>query len=158
MQNNDAMIWNSCANATVRRRVVGLTIIEVLVVMAIISIMSGVGMLYINSASFRLQSEARNIRTALFHARQEAIKSNRESTVIVYADRYENSRGESIEFGSENLILTFSNGTALPTGGYTITFSSSGTTPNSNYHLKNDSGDTISIRMNSTGRIWLEKL
>lgn len=158
MSNNSSICWNDSVKAIIRRRASGLTIIEVLVVMAIISIMSGIGLFYINSANFKLQAEARNIRAAFFYARQEAIKSNTSSTVKLFVDRYEDSRGSSIYFGSKGLILTTSSGDSLPNDGETITFYPSGMTETSNYHLKNISGSIIVIRMNNTGRIWLEKL
>ncbi|WP_084031956.1 GspH/FimT family pseudopilin [Desulfonatronum lacustre] len=158
MPSNDAMTHNDRTCVMVKRNTGGLTIIEVLVVVAIISIMSGIGLFYINSASFRLQSEARNIRSALFHARIDAIKTNSDVTMKFYTDKYDNGRGNSIDLSGNGLSLSFSGGGALPTGGYTVTFSPSGTTANSNYHLTNLAGDKISIQMNSVGRIWLERL
>lgn len=131
---------------------------EILVVMAIISLMAGIGLMFIPSESFRLQSEARNIRTALFQARLDAIKTNTNISVRFYSDRYVDSRGAAVDFGSRGFLLTFSGGGQLPKSGYPLTFSPSGTASNSHYHLKSRSGDTMSIRVNSLGRIWLEKV
>lgn len=157
MLNDDNMTQYGCTDAETRRSIAGLTIIEVLVVVAIISVMSGIGLFYINSANFRLQSEARNIRSALFHARLDAIKTNSNTTIKFYTDRYEDGRGNTIDIAEKGLSLKFSGGGSLPSGGYSLTFSPTGTTANSHYHLANLAGNKVSIKLNSVGRIWLEK-
>ncbi|WP_028574218.1 GspH/FimT family pseudopilin [Desulfonatronovibrio hydrogenovorans] len=135
----------------------GLTIIEALLTLAIISILSGIALVYINSDSFRLNSEARNLRSALSQARMLAVKTNQSATVKIWTGKYEDSSGVVVDLQAQGLTLAFSGGGSLPDGGYTLRFSPSGTTPNSHYHLSNQSGETISIRMNSVGRIWLER-
>ena len=135
----------------------GMTIIEMVMVMAIISILTAISLFYVNSDNFRLNSEARNLRSALTQARMDAVQTNQRTTVKLWTDRYEDSRGAIIDLSPKNITLRFSGGGSLPDGGYTLSFSPSGTTSNSHYHMINQAGNSISIQMNAVGRIWLEK-
>lgn len=134
----------------------GMTIIEVLMVLAIISIMTAISLFYVNSDNFKLNAEARNLRSALTQARMDAVQTNQKATVKLWTDKYEDSRGAIVDLSSNDIMLTFSGGGSLPSGGYTLSFSPSGTTSNSHYHMTNRSGNSISIQMNSVGRVWLE--
>jgi len=140
----------------VRRHNAGLTIIEMLMVMALIAIMAGIGLLHINSAGFRLQSEARNIRTALFDARYEAIKRNVSQEMRLFTDRYVNHRGETIRLEG-GMSLIYSRGGALPPRGAVVSFTPLSTATNSHFHLRHSAGGTINILISPAGRIWLER-
>lgn len=156
MPNNNAMPNNNTMVMLVRRHNAGLTIIEMLMVMALIAIMAGIGLLHINSAGFRLQSEARNIRTALFDARYEAIKRNVSQEMRLFTDRYVNHRGETIRLEG-GMSLIYSGGGALPPGGAVVSFTPLSTASNSHFHLRHSAGGTINILISPIGRIWLER-
>ena len=135
----------------------GLSLIELLVVLAIIAILAGTALVYINSDGYRLRAEANNLKSTLQDARMEAVKRNEDASVKLWTQQYETSTGAVVDLSPHDLSLSFSGGGSLPSGGYTITFSPLGTAPESHYHLKNTSDDSISIRINSVGTIWLEK-
>ena len=134
----------------------GLTFMELLVVLFLISILVSMSIHHINADDYRLRQEARNLRSTLSDARMEAIRTNETASVRLWTDRYENRHGSVVLISERGFQLTFSGGGALPHGGYTVSFSPLGTAPNSHYHLRDPSGNRISIRINPAGSIWLE--
>ena len=133
----------------------GMTIIEILVVVAILSIMSGIGLFYINSNSFQLQSDVRNIRSTLMKARLDSIKLNKNITVTIYKDRYETSSG-SVSYFIGNHKVMKSDFTDINDSGYSTTFTPTGRTTFP-FHLRvqNVKGSYFSVCVNFAGRIWL---
>ncbi len=59
----------------------GFTLIELMVTVAIIALISGMVLSELNSSSYRLQSTARNLKTAIQRGRIEAIKRNKSVVV-----------------------------------------------------------------------------
>ena len=137
------------------RRKSGLTLIELLVVLLIISVLTGMALVYMNTDAHRLRAEANNLKSTLEEARAEAVKRNEDASVKLWTQKYETSTGSIVDLSEYDLSLTYSGGGEL-SGGSTITFSPLGTAPQSHYHLKNSSGNTVSIRINPAGNIWLE--
>ncbi len=134
----------------------GLSLVELLLVLAIMAILTGTGLVYMNTDGYRLRAEANNLKSTLQEARMEAVKRNESASVKLWTQQYETSTGAVVDLSPHDLSLSFSGGGSLPSGGYTITFSPLGTAPNSHYHLKNPSDNKISVRINSVGNIWLE--
>ncbi len=138
----------------------GMTIIEMLMVLAIISIMSAISLFYVNSDNFRLNSEARNIRSTLMQAKTEAVKRNVSTRVNFSVSGYEwvipNDNGEII-LGShsvhENIMIKSKDLESLTSQNNYITFSPRGTSNNPHIKVANNMRH-FSIRVTSAGRIF----
>ncbi len=141
------------------RRRYGLTIIELLIVLAIISLMTGIGLLYINSDNFRLLSEVRNFRSMLVKAKGEAAKRNVGVSVYFLESSYQMRLTDSSaalisKTLPDTIKIVSKDSTPLTSEGY-FNFTGIGTAKNHHIKIKNNDRN-YSIKVNSVGRILIE--
>ena len=137
----------------------GLSLIELLVVLAIIAILAGTALVYINTDGYRLRAEANNLKSTLQEARMEAVKRNESVTVVLDPEWYRvemasDSDDILVHYNlRENIGLHCKEMGELTTD--SITFGSIGTASNS--HIKiGDNSRNYSVFVNPAGRILLD--
>ncbi len=140
----------------------GVTLIEMLMVLAIISIVASITLFYVNSDNFRLQSEARNMRSELTYAKAEAVKRNARTEVQLFSDRYEI---RVVVAGQPSVLRTVTLNEKVSLKSETLgdlsedddlfEFFSNGTSEFNEVRMKNSSRN-FSIKTNNTGRIFIE--
>ena len=152
-------IMNSDQKKTLHQGSAGLSLIELLVVLAIIAILAGTALVYINTDGYRLRAEANNLKSTLQEARMEAVKRNESVRVVLDPEWY---RVELVS-NSDKVLghYTFSGDIGLYSkdmDGLTtnsITLGSLGTASNSHIKIGNSS-QNYSLYVNSAGRIMID--
>lgn len=137
----------------------GLSLMEMLIVLLIISIFSGMGLFYVNSDGHRLRSEANNLKSTLQKARMEAVKKGESVKITVFVDRYEiSSSNTPVYFNEQITVYTggekpvkFEEGTDRD-----VSITSLGTT-NGLHVIIGNKNNYYSICVNIAGRIWIMK-
>ncbi len=137
----------------------GMSLMELLVVLAIIAILAGTALVYINTDGYRLRAEANNLKSTLQEARMEAVKRNESVKVVLNPEWYRvemsNDPNDVLVNYSlpENIGLHCKDMGELTTN--SITLGSLGTASNS--HIKIGSNNkNYSLFVNSAGRIILD--
>lgn len=131
----------------------GLSLTELLLVLLIISLLAGFSLFYLNTADFRLRSQANNLRSSLQRAKAEAVSKNASAQVQVFADKYQGSWQRSPVHFPEGLQALDADLEPLGNKESTITFTPLGTASNAHLHLQNSQGKYYCLQINSTGRI-----
>ena len=150
---------NSDQKKTLRQGSAGLSLIELLVVLAIIAILAGTALVYINTDGYRLRAEANNLKSTLQEARMEAVKRNESVRVVLDPEWYRvemsNDPGEVLGHYNlrDNISLHCKGMKELTTD--SITFGSLGTASNSHIKIGNSSRN-YSVFVNPAGRIMLD--
>ncbi len=141
----------------------GLSMIELLVVLAIIAILAGTALVYINTDGYRLRAEANNLKSTLQEARMEAVTRNENVKLTVYSDRYEvmDNDGELIippvNIDNSLMFFTANNEEFQPDTTRNVIFTALGrATFNFHVRLRNQAGNFYKICAQFGGRIWLE--
>lgn len=155
---------NSDWKNTVDQAPTGLSLIELLVVLAIISILASTGLVYINTDGYRLRVEANNLKSTLQEARMEAVKRNENVTVTIHKNRYEitdkdgNSINKPVVYIDQRLtVLTSGHEEFDSETTRGITFTALGrATFNFHIRIKNHQGNFYKLCTHFAGRIWLE--
>ncbi len=135
----------------------GLSLMEMMVVLLIISIFTGMGLFYLNSDAYRLKAEANNLKSTLQEARMDAVKRGETVSVEVFSDRYESSFNKSPVYFNEKI--------GVYTGGEKpakfdektdrkVNISSLGTT-NRLHVILGINQKYYSVCVNVAGRIWI---
>ena len=135
----------------------GMSLVELLVVLAIIAILAGTALVYINTDGYRLRAEANNLKSTLQEARMEAVKRNEGVKVVVYKDFYEVTTGSKQVFLHDEIIVY--TGETEPEKFYDdterdVSFTSLGTT-NGLHVILGIKDSYYSICVNTVGRIWI---
>lgn len=136
----------------------GMTIIEIFMTLGIVSVLMTTSLFYLNSDNFRLNSEVRNLRSALTQARAEAVKRNTGIKVDLSSIGYDTvvSSDNSLISGHllyKGIVLLSQDLETLTTDA--ISFAAMGTASNAHIKIANSSRN-YSVRVNSTGRILIE--
>lgn len=147
-----------------QNQALGLTLIELLIVVLIIAILSGSAIFYVNTDSYRLKAEANNLKSTLEEVRAEAIKRNTKTKLTVYHDRYKitdkdnNPINIPTVYIDENLkMYTAGNEEFQSDTTRDVTFTSLGrTTFNFHVRLREPKGNFYKICAHFGGRTWLE--
>jgi prepilin-type N-terminal cleavage/methylation domain-containing protein len=132
----------------------GLTLIEMLIVVGIISIMSGIGVTFLNFKGLQLKSAAYELKTALMSARAEAIKRN--ADVQVQFDAVNDTYNATNDLGTVLFARTLDQRVDLSTNNTSVTFKPLGTATNSNFQIIATNGASYTVQVNSVGKISLE--
>ncbi|WP_291319316.1 GspH/FimT family pseudopilin [Desulfonatronospira sp.] len=148
---------NAVANAST-----GLSLIELLVVLAIIAILAGTALIYINTDGYRLRAEANNLKSTLQAARMEAVNRNERVRIDFAVNSYtvrlmENNNNEEVLQSTNlppGLNLKSRDLSSLTIYNDYINFQALGTAHPRHIRLTNDTSN-YSIRIRPTGRIIL---
>ncbi|NDY42717.1 prepilin-type N-terminal cleavage/methylation domain-containing protein [Dissulfurirhabdus thermomarina] len=137
-------------------RAEGFTLVEVLMVCAVIAIMAGMAALYLNSEGLRLRKAAFNLRADVVRAKSEAVKRNRRIEIRFGAGNY---TVELASNGTDLWVTPFPPERMTATAGYpgtppTLSISPRGTTTSGNVTLQNGTTRFI-LRTNNAGKVWL---
>lgn len=129
----------------------GMTLVELMVVIAILSIVLGIAVLNLKSSKFKLKSATYNLRTHLLRAKSEAVKRN--ASVTVNFDSSTESYNATVSGG---LLFSFQLGDNidLSTNNTSVSFTPIGTATNANIGLSSYGG-SCSVRVTSSGRIYI---
>ena len=140
-------------------RTFGFTIIELMIVLLILSILTGTGLFYVNTDNYRLKSEVNNFKSTLEMARSEAVKRNISARVLLNPDGYEVRLidNEETVLGTygfyDGIGLHSKEMGQLTTSG--ITFAYLGTASNSHVKIANNNRN-YSVYVNPAGRIRMD--
>ncbi len=150
---------NSDRKKTLGQGSTGLSLVELLLVLAIMAILAGTGLVYMNTDGYRLRAEANNLKSTLQEARMEAVKRNESVKVVLDPEWYRvemvnDSDDVLVHYNfRDNIGLHCKDMGELTTG--SITFGSLGTASNSHIKIGNNSRN-YSVFVNSAGRILLD--
>jgi prepilin-type N-terminal cleavage/methylation domain-containing protein len=138
----------------------GFTIIEVMVVVAIIAILAAVGGYGLRSWVPRmdLKSEAREILNDIKQAQVEAVKRNRESHIFVSGDSYTVTSGSftrSVALEESQVGAWSHNGVGFNPRGVTIDGAGDPILGNATVQVFNDSGN-CTVTCNTVGMMSLD--
>ncbi len=132
----------------------GLTLIELLIVVAIISIMSGIGISFLNFQNLQLKSAAYELKTALMSARAEAIKRN--ADVTMQFDTANDAYNATNDLGRVLFAKRLDRELDLQTNNLSITFKPLGTASNSNFTIRARDGDSYTVRVSGVGKVEIQ--
>ena len=131
----------------------GVSLIEVLIVVVIISILTGIGLVSLNTTTSKLKAAAYNLRSNLLFARSTAIKENK--TVRVEFDVNGETYSAIKDDGTRLFNATLDYGLNLETNNTSISFSSLGTATNSVFYIYSNQ-KKCKIVVRSSGRIYID--
>ena len=130
----------------------GVTLIEILVILFIVAVLTGIGVAYLNPDNPQLKSTAYNLETFLYKAKSEAIKRNVSAKVT-----FDNAT-ECLEVTADGQSLSSfctKEGTTVTPSVSSISFSPTGTVFGSNFILQR-SGKQCEVQVQSSGRIFID--
>jgi Tfp pilus assembly protein FimT len=130
----------------------GVTLVEVILVVAIVAIMSGMAISSLTPRDAELKSAAYELSTNLMQARLRAIKQNQDVEVgfDTANERYNATLDDS---GDVIYQIQLNAGINLSTNNTTVSFTPLGTASNSNFQLVGSTGDSYSIDVSNIGNI-----
>jgi len=144
---------NSDQKKTLRQGSSGLSLIELLVVLAIIAVLAGTALVYINTDGYRLRAEANNLKSTLQEARMEAVKRNTRAYINLYVDMYTISLPDQDDKVLASVKLP--NELELEFNRNPISFQPLGTSGNYEVVIKNNK-QHYSLIVRTAGRIFIE--
>ncbi len=95
---------NSDRKKTLGQGSTGLSLVELLLVLAIMAILTGTGLVYMNTDGYRLRAEANNLKSTLQEARMEAVKRNESVRVVLDPEWYRVEMANDSTIGNLNNI------------------------------------------------------
>ncbi|MFW6005173.1 MAG: GspH/FimT family pseudopilin [Desulfonatronovibrionaceae bacterium] len=134
----------------------GLTIVEVLIVLAIVGIMAGISLLSVDWEAFRLKSGAQNLRSSLMKARAEAVKTNTNASVDLLPESFSVVVQDTVQDThtlDDDLTLCSTDLSPLSTD--SISFTPMGRSSNAHVKISN-AQNNFSILVNPAGKITIE--
>ncbi len=141
-----------CKRSQGKRSECGVTLVEVILVVAIIAIMSGMAITSLTSRDAELKSAAYELSTNLMQARLRAIKQN-EKVKVAFDTSKESYNATLQDTGNLIYIVSLKPGIDLQTSNTDITFTPLGTASNSSFQLLGSTGQAYSISVSSIGNI-----
>ena len=130
----------------------GMSMIELIVVVAIIAIMTAIAIPNLMPKRFEVRTAAFNLRSNLMQARTAAVKTN--SDAIVTLDSSNNSYNATCA-GNTLFAVVLSNDVGLTTGNTSITFKPLGTASSSTLMLVGSSGN-CTVKVKGSGRVFID--
>ncbi len=132
----------------------GVTLVEMMVVLAIAAIIIGIGVAYLDTHDARARSAAYTMKTRLMGAKSMAIKMNEDVHVNfnTVSEAYNATKND----GSLLFSTQLEDGIDLNSNSSTVTFTPLGTANDANATLVGLSGRSYTILINSVGRIQLQ--
>ena len=134
---------------------IGLTLIEMLIVVGIISIMSGIGVTFLNFKGLQLKSAAYELKTALMAARAEAIKRN--ADVQVQFDAVNDTYNATNDLGTVLFARTLDQRLDLSTNNQSVIFKPLGTASSSSFDIVATNGDSYTLSVSGVGKVEIQK-
>ena len=130
----------------------GVTLVEVILVVAIVAIMSGMAITSLTPRDAELKSAAYELSTNLMQARLRAIKQN-EKVRVDFDTGNESYNATMVDTNTLVYHVQLNPNIDLSTGNAAITFTPLGTATNSNMQLIGATGQSYSIQVTNIGNI-----
>ena len=132
----------------------GVTLVEMMVVLAIAAIIIGIGVAYLDTHDAKARSAAYTMKTRLMGAKSMAIKMNED--VHVNFNTASNAYNATKDDGSLLFSTQLEDGIELNSNSSQVTFTSLGTANGADATLVGRSGKSYTLSINNVGRIQLQ--